>query len=142
MCGEGRDNAFYFFVFLQMILKDITDHKPQLERILKRSKYIIFEVNTSSSSDIKLGVKSVEARWQGMFSQIESLVNRQSRLTSQALAFEQLHKEVNSFLTEAELKLIELDPYTSEDEPRVQLEKLKVSRIIVYVIPKGKPLFT
>ncbi|XP_068688970.1 nesprin-1-like [Montipora foliosa] len=109
----------------EMLLKDITDHKPQLERILKRSKYIIFEVNTSSASDIKLGVKSVEARWQGMFSQIESLVNRQSRLTSQALAFEQLHKEVNSFLTEAELKLIELDPYTSEDEPRVQLEKLK-----------------
>jgi len=92
---------------------------------MKRSKYLILEVNNSSSSDIRLGVKSAKIRWQATFNRLENLVTRQRRLTTQAEKFEQLHQEVNHFLTEAELKLIELDPYTSDDEPRVQLEKLK-----------------
>lgn len=115
-------------MFSQVFLKDTAHHEPQLERIMKRSKYLILEVNNSSSSDIRLGIKSAKTRWQAMFNRLENLVTRQRRLTTQAEKFEQLHQEVNHFLTEAELKLIELDPYTSDDEPRVQLEKLKVRK--------------
>ena len=99
-----------------------------MERIIKRSKYLLLEVNTSSASDIRLGVESAKARWQAMFTRLESLVNRHSKLTAQAEKFEQLRQEVYSFLTETELKLIALDPYTSDEEPRVQLEKLKVRK--------------
>lgn len=125
-CFKG--NNFHFFMFPQVFLKDTSDHEPQQERIMKRSKYLILEVNNSSSSDIRLGVKSAQTRWRAMFNRLENLVNRQRRVTTQAEKFEQLHQEVNHFLTEAELKLIELDPYTSDDEPRVQLEKLKVRK--------------
>ena len=99
-----------------------------MERIVKRSRYLLLEVNTSAASDVRLGVESAQARWQAMFSRVESLVNRHSKLTNRAEKFEQLRQEVYSFLTEAELKLIALDPYTSDEEPRVQLEKLKVQR--------------
>ena len=97
-----------------------------MERIVKRSKYLLLEVNTNAASDIRLGVESAQARWQAMFNRVESLVNRHSKLTDRAEKFEQLRQEVYSFLTEAELKLISLDPYTSDDPPRVQLENLKV----------------
>lgn len=101
-----------------------------MDRIIKRSKYLLLEVNTSSASDIRLGVESVQGRWHAMFSHIESLVKRHSKLTNQADKFEQLRQEVYSFLTETELKLIALDPYTSDEDRRVQLEKLKVQRLI------------
>ena len=97
-----------------------------MERIIKRSKYLLLEVNTTAASDIRLGVESIQSRWQTVLSRVESLVNRHSKLTNRAEKFEQLRQEVYSFLTEAELKLIALDPYTSGAEPRVQLEKLKV----------------
>ena len=109
-----------------MFLKDITDHHPQLERIANRSKYLILGVNTRAADDIRLGVESAEARWQTLFSDVDNLVKRQSKLTSTAETFEKLSQEVYSFLTEAELKLIALDPYTSGEDPGVQLEKLKV----------------
>lgn len=100
-----------------------------MERIVKRSKYLLLEANASSASDIRLGVESAQARWEKLCSRVESLVNRHSKLTDRAEKFEGLRQEVYSFLTETELKLIALDPYTSEEEPRVQLEKLKVRRL-------------
>ena len=42
--------------------------------------------------------------------------------------FEDIKLEVYAFITDVELRLISLDPYTSEEEPRQQLEKLKVRR--------------
>lgn len=97
-----------------------------MERIVKRSKYLLLDVNTSTAADIRLGVESAQARWQTMNSRVERLVNRHTKLTGRVEKFEQLRQEVYSFLTETELKLISLDPYTSDTEPRVQLEKLKV----------------
>ena len=97
-----------------------------MERIVKRSKYLLLDVNTSTAADIRLGVESAQARWQAMNSRVERLVNRHTKLTGRVEKFEQLRQEVYSFLTETELKLISLDPYTSDTEPRVQLEKLKV----------------
>lgn len=120
----------YALVF-QVFLKDINSHRPQMERIVKRSKYLLLESNTSAASDIRLGVESAQTRWEAICSRVESLVNRHSKLTNRAEKFEGLRQEVYSFLTEAELKLIGLDPYTSEVEPRVQLEKLKVRFIFM-----------
>lgn len=102
-----------------------------MERIVKRSKYLLLEANTSSSSDIRLRVESAKARWEAICSRVENLVNRHSKLVNRAEKFEGLRQEVDSFLTETELKLITLDPYTSEVEPRVQLEKLKVRRNLI-----------
>ena len=104
-----------------------------MERIVKRSKYLLLEANARSTSDIRLGVESAQARWEKLCSRVESLVNRHSKLTDRAEKFEALRQEVYSFLTETELKLITLDPYTSEEEPRVQLEKLKVRRFVLAV---------
>ena len=105
-----------------------------MERIVKRSKYLLLEANTSSASDIRLGVESARTRWEAINSRVEDLVNRHSKLTNRAEKFEGLCQEVYTFLTETELKLIALDPYTSEEEPRVQLEKLKVQRKTSLVI--------
>lgn len=102
-----------------------------MERIIKRSKYLLLEASTSSASDIRLGVESIQTRWGAISSRVESLVNRHSKLSDRVEKFEALRQEVYSFLTEAELKLIALDPYTSEVEPRVQLEKLKVQGLII-----------
>lgn len=121
--------CFVVSAFVQVFLKDINSHRPQMERIVKRSKYLLLEANASSASDIRLGVESAQARWEKLCSRVESLVNRYSKLTDRAEKFEGLRQEVYSFLTETELKLIALDPYTSEEEPRVQLEKLKVRRL-------------
>ena len=74
-------------------------------------------------------MESIQSRWGAIRSRVESLVHRHSKLSDKAEKFEVLRQEVYSFLTEAELKLITLDPYTSEVEPRVQLEKLKVLRL-------------
>ena len=112
-----------------MFLEDINSHRSQLERIIKRSKYLQLEANTTSASDIRLGVESIQSRWGAIRSRVENLVHRHSKLSDKAEKFEILRQEVYSFLTEAELKLITLDPYTSEVEPRVQLEKLKVLRL-------------
>ena len=101
-----------------------------MERIVKRSKYLLLEASTSSASDIRLGVESAQARWETICSRVETLVNRHSKLSNRAEKFEALRQEVYSFLTDTELKLIALDPYTSEVEPRVQLEKLKVRRFL------------
>lgn len=100
-----------------------------MERIVKRSKYLLLDVNTSIAADIRLGVETAQARWQAMNSRLERLVNRHTKLTGRVEKFEQLRQEVYSFLTETELKLISLDPYTSDTEPRVQLEKLKVCSV-------------
>ena len=102
-----------------------------MERIIKRSKYLLLEASTSSASDIRLGVESIQTRWGAISCRVESLVNRHSKLSDRVEKFEALRQEVYSFLTEAELKLIALDPYTSEVEPRVQLEKLKVQGLII-----------
>lgn len=125
----------------EVFLKDINSLRPQMERIVKRSKYLLLEANTSSASDIRLGVESAKARWEKLCSRVESLVNRHSKLTDRAEKFEGLRQEVYSFLTETEVKLIALDPYTSEVEPRVQLEKLKgLQRLINMNYSKLKSL--
>lgn len=123
--SSGLEVSKSKFKRFEVFLKDVNSHRPQMERIIKRSKYLLLEANTTSASDVRVGVESIQSRWGAIFSRVENRLHLYSKLSDKVEKFETLRQEVYSFLTEAELKLITLDPYTSEAEPRVQLEKLK-----------------
>ena len=108
-----------------MFLKDTSAHKPQLERIVKRSKYL--NSRPAAGSDIELGVNNARTRWQKLHLRLDELVAQQSKLAGRAERFDEAKEKVYEFLTEAEIKLIALDPYTSEEPTAAQLEGLKVS---------------
>lgn len=112
------------FLDYQIFLQDVSAHKAQMERIVKRNKYL--NSQPASASDVELGVNSARSRWEELYSQVDELVSRQTKLASRLEKFEEVKDEVYEFLTNVEIQLISLDPYTSEEQPSLQLDRLKV----------------
>lgn len=112
---------------LQTFRKDIVQNHAQIQRIASRSKYLIPDSRSQAVKRLQADVNSAKQRWECLSKKIQELVTKQTKVATRTERFESLKDSVTSFVTEVELSLIGLDPFTSEEEPKIQLNKLKVT---------------
>lgn len=98
-----------------------------MQRIVSRSKYFLPDTKSETVKQLQTGVNNAKQRWETLSTKVQDLVTKQTKVTSKSEKFEIQKDAITAFVTETELTLIGLDPSSSEEEPKIQLEKLKVN---------------
>ena len=97
-----------------------------LERLLRRSHHLTERSTCESANRLRDAVAKIEKEFIELRGRIVQDKIELERAVDLTRGFMDMQQYVENWLTEIEIRLIGLRPYTSDEEPRIQIQRIQV----------------